>query len=251
MDLKLKNKIVLITGSSSGIGRDIASKFLQEGCHVIINGRNEQKLRNASKALENCFYVKGDITDDKDIEKIVKICIKKYKKIDILICNVGSGRSKPIGKESINDIEKMLKINFYSSTKIIYKLKQTLIKSKASIICISSIAGIEFTTAPTGYTVAKAALNAYVSSISRYFAKKQVRINVVAPGNILFKGSVWEKKLLKDKKQVNKMLKTEVPMNRFGVVEEISNLVVFLSSKCSSFTTGSVITIDGGQTRTF
>ncbi len=251
MELKLKNKVVLVTGSSSGIGKDIALKFLQEGCHVILNGRNEQKLKRVSKSLQNCFYIKGDVTKDKDIEKIVKVCNKKYKKIDILVCNVGSGKSNPIGKENIDDLKNMLELNFYSSTKIIYKLKQTLIKSKANIVCISSIAGIEFTNAPIGYAVAKAALNAYVSSISKYFAENKVRINIVAPGNIIFENSVWKKKIAKNKKQVENMLKTEVPMKRFGTVGEVSNLVVFLSSECSSFTTGSVFTVDGGQTRTY
>lgn len=251
MELKLKNKVVFVTGSSSGIGKSIASKLLQEGCQVIINGRNEQKLKKASKELQNCSYIKGDVTKDNDVRKIARTLEKSHKKIDILVCNVGSGKSNPIGKEDTNELKKMLEFNFYSSIKIIYELKQLLIRSKGNIICISSIAGTEVTNAPIGYTVAKAALNAYVSSISRYFAEKDVRINVVAPGNIMFKDSVWEKKISENEKQVMRMLKTEVPMNRFGTVDEITNLVVFLSSECSSFTTGSIFVVDGGQTRTY
>jgi len=251
MDLKLKNKVVFVTGSSKGIGKSIALKLLQEGCHIIINGRNEQKLKKTSKELQNCPYITGDITNEKDVKKMVKLIGKKWKKLDILVCNVGSGKSIPVGKEDVNEIREMFEINFYSSIKVIYELKRLLIKSKGNIVCISSIAGIESTDAPIGYTVAKAALNAYVTSASRDFAKKGVRINAIAPGNIMFKDSVWGEKISKNEEKVLQMIKSKVPMNRFGTVDEISNLVAFLSSICSSFTTGSIFTIDGGQTRSF
>ena len=117
------------------------------------------------------------------------------------------------------------------------------------ILCISSIAGVEYLPAPTSYSVAKSALNAYVKSISFPLAKDKIRINSVSPGNIYFEGSVWSKKMEKSPDLVKSMLKDNVPLEKFGTPEDVANLVVWLSSDLSNFVTGSVMTSDGGQTR--
>ena len=118
-----------------------------------------------------------------------------------------------------------------------------------SIVCISSIAGVECTGAPVTYSVAKSAINSYVKNISKYLAKSGTRINAVAPGNIIFDDSIWKKKISENSNDVEDMLKREVAMGRFGTPEEISNLVVFLCSEKSSFITGSTFVADGGQTK--
>jgi len=125
----------------------------------------------------------------------------------------------------------------------------SLKKTSGSVVCISSIAGIETTDAPIPYSIAKSALNSYVKNISKPFAKVGIRINAVAPGNILFKGSIWEKKLKKNKNKVLDMISTKVAMNRFGTPDEIAYAVSFLASPLSSFTTGNILVIDGGQTK--
>ena len=105
------------------------------------------------------------------------------------------------------------------------------------------------TGAPVTYSVAKASLNAYVRNISKPLGKLSVRINAVAPGNILFNGSVWDKKLQENETLVKEMLKREVSMERLGKPEEIVNFVIFLSSPLSSFATGQIYVVDGGQVR--
>ena len=123
-------------------------------------------------------------------------------------------------------------------------LKQT----KGSIVCVSSICGLEIIPgAPVTYSVAKAALNAYVKGVARPFGKFGVRINAVAPGNILFDGSTWERKLTENHNQVKAMLDREVPLQRLGEAQEVADLVAFLVSPRSAFATGSVWTLDGGQ----
>ena len=118
------------------------------------------------------------------------------------------------------------------------------------IICISSICGCEvIPNAPITYSVAKAALNSYVKGISRPLAENNININAIAPGNLIFEGSVWEEKLKNDKIGVLEMLKKEVILNRFGTPEEISNFVIFLLSSFSSFSTGKTFIVDGGQTK--
>jgi len=248
MDLGLKKKIVLVTGSTKGIGFTIAKSFYDEGSQVIINSRHVSELKKKSKEIgDKCDFISGDLKILKDCNEISKKIKSKYGKLDILICNVGNGTSKIPGKEGPKDLNDMINTNLFSATNIVYSTKNLLEKSKGSIVCISSIAGIETIGAPIGYSVGKAALNSFVKNISKPLGKKGIRVNVVAPGNIYFKNSVWDKKLKKNKKFVENMLKKEVALNRLGTPEDVSSIVNFLSSEKASFITGSMIIVDGGQ----
>jgi len=246
MNLNLEGKIALVTGSSRGIGKSVADLLYEEGCKVILNSRHSASLKIASKTLE-CNYFVADVTNPKECKVLVNDIIKKYGRLDILICNVGSGKSVLPGSETNLEWKKMLDLNFFSAINIINASKNYLKKSQGSIICISSIAGLETTGAPITYSVSKSALISYVKRTSKPFAKEGIRINCVSPGNIFFKGSTWEEKLKTNKKEVKKMLNSKVALNRFGTPEEVSNLVVFLASSKSSFITGSNFIIDGGQ----
>lgn len=248
MDLKLNKKIALVTGSSSGIGFGIAKKLSDEGCHVILNGRNEKTLKNSTKIIgKNTIFLKADVTKPKQCKLLIEKIIKMYGRLDILVCNVGNGSSKPPGKEAIEDWQNMFEINFLSAINIIKYSEKYLIKSKGTILCTSSIAGIGKTGAPLPYSTAKAAINMYVKSSSKYFASHKIRINAVAPGNIMFDGSVWEEKVKKNPLKIKSFLSNDVPLKKFGTTEDISNLVTFLVSPLSCFITGQIFIADGGQ----
>jgi 3-oxoacyl-[acyl-carrier protein] reductase len=248
MDLKLTKKIALVTGSSSGIGFGIAKKLCDEGCYVILNGRHEKTLKNSVDILgNNATFLKADVTKPKQCKLLVEKVIKIYGQLDILVCNVGNGNSKTVGKETIQDWQKMFEINFLSAINIIKYSEKYLIKSKGTIVCISSIAGVDKTGAPIPYSAAKAAINMYVKTSSKYFASHKVRINAVAPGNILFRGSVWDRKMEKNPSQIKSFLRNEVPLNKFGTTDDIGNLVTFLVSPLASFITGQIFIADGGQ----
>lgn len=248
MDLKLTKKIALVTGSSSGIGFGIAKKLSDEGCYVILNGRHEKTLKASAISLGNqTTYLKADVTDPNQCKLLIKKIIKQFGQLDILICNVGNGSSKIHGKETIDDWKNMFEINFLSSINILKYSEKYLIKSKGTIVCISSIAGIDKSDAPLPYSTAKASINMYVKTASKYLASHEVRINAVAPGNIMFTGSVWDKKMKTNPVQIKSFLKNEVPLKKFGTPDDIGNLVSFLVSPLSSFITGQVIIADGGQ----
>ena len=135
----------------------------------------------------------------------------------------------------------------FSTTNIVENVKDKLKETKGSIICISSICGHEIIkNAPITYSTAKCALNFYVKGISRHLGNNGVRINSISPGNILFKGSIWEKKLNEDRQKVFNMLE-DVALSKLGTPADIANICLWLSSPMSSFCTGSIFTIDGGQ----
>ena len=252
MDLKLNGKTAIITGSSKGIGNAIAKSLHSEGCNVILNGRNIIQLEEAYKEFpDNASFHPADVTQFDDCIQLVNEAKKKFGKIDILICNVGNGQSAPPGFENIDDYKKMLDINFFTAINMIYASIDELSRTKGAIVCISSIAGIEVTGAPITYSVSKAALNSFIHGIARPLAKKNIRINAIAPGNIFFEGSVWEKKLKQDNTKTQKMLEDNVALQKFGIPEDIAYLTTFLVSPLSSFLTGSVIVLDGGQVRSY
>ena len=250
MDLKLKGKNALITGSSRGIGYAIATLLHKEGCNVTINGRNDETLKKTITTFnERIHSCAADVTRVDDCNTLIKETISKWGSIDILVCNVGSGTSVKPGDENFEEWQRVFLNNFYSAVNVIEAAKDELSKSGGSIVCISSIAGIESSGAPVTYSVAKSALNAYVKNISKPLAKLGIRINAVVPGNIIFEGSVWTKKLSENPQDVEKMLKNKVAMQRFGKPQEIANFVAFLCSEKSSFATGSLFVVDGGQSR--
>jgi 3-oxoacyl-[acyl-carrier protein] reductase len=253
MELNLKDKVVLVTGSSQGIGKSIAASFLIEGAKVVINGRNKNKLENTyTQLLENTssdklLKYKGDLTEPLNIKECLQETIQHWKKIDILITNIGSGKPNS-ENDPIKEIERMDKINYQSAVDIIAETIPLMQNNAgANIICISSIAGVENIGAPVAYEKAKSKLLAFCSEKSIELAKQGIRINAISPGNIFFKNGRWEELQNNDPDKIADIISKFVPMNRFGIPQEIANAALFLASARSSFTTGSNFIVDGGQ----
>ena len=241
---------VLVTGGSRGIGHAISNAFLSSGHSVAINGRNEARLRGSSFQNSKTYFIPGDITDEEVAKSVVERSVNELGGLDAIICNVGSGSSVEPGSENYAEWQRMFDKNFFSSTNIIEAGTKYLQESKGSVVCISSICGCEIVLqAPITYSVAKAALNAYVKGISRPLGELGIRINAVAPGNVLFQGSVWDRKIKENKQKVDKMLIDDVPLQRLGTSQEVADVVVWLVSPAARFITGTILVSDGGQTR--
>lgn len=248
MELELSGKTALVTGSSRGIGLAIAKTLLAEGCRVAVNSRNPDGLQECASSIGAAAAVAADVTDAQEARRLVDEMVRMLGGIDILICNVGSGRSVSPGEETYEEWQRMFDLNFWSTTNTIEAAREALAASRGVIVCVSSICGVELVHgAPLTYSSAKAALNAYVCGISRPLGKQGVRINAVAPGNILFDGSVWSRKLADDPDAVQIMLDRDVAMARLGSSRDIADLVAYLASPRTSFATGGVWTLDGGQ----
>lgn len=248
MDLKLNEKVVLVTGSAKGIGRAIAEAFHRENCMVAINSRNASELQTMQESLGDriSFHV-ADVTNENECKELVSSVLAQWGRLDILVCNVGSGASVPPGYENRQEWEKVFNTNFYSATNMIECAQDHLMQSQGVILCISSICGVTTLNAPVTYSVAKSALNMYVRTSARHLAEKNIRINAIAPGNILSPDGVWEKKMKDDKSGVEKMLNERVAQKRLGKPGEIAEMAVFLCSPHAGFCTGSIYLADGGQ----
>ena len=248
MQLDLSGKTALVTGASKGIGRAIAQALHAEGCRVALNGRDAAALAAATAQLAGSVGVEGDVTQPAGAKQIVAKVVSTFGQLDILVCNVGSGRSVPPGKETADEWQRVFTLNLWSTTNSVEAARDALAASKGVIVCISSICGLEVIPgAPVTYSAAKAALHAYVRGIARPLGKLGVRINAVAPGNILFDGSVWSRKLAEDAPAVQAMLAKEVALGSLGTPADVANLVAYLASPRSGFASGSVWTLDGGQ----
>ena len=248
MQLNLSGKTALVTGSSKGIGLAIAQALHAEGCRVALNARNEECLLNAATELKGSIAVVGDVTEVDEARRVVYETIKAFGGIDILVCCVGGGHSVDPGYEIPKEWQRVFALNLWSATNIIESAIEVLGASRGVILCISSICGLEVIPgAPLTYSAAKAALNSYVRGVARPLGKKGIRINAIAPGNILFEGSVWAQRLIEDGAKVQAMLEKDIALNCLGNTDDIANLALYLVSDNARFATGSIWTLDGGQ----
>jgi 3-oxoacyl-[acyl-carrier protein] reductase len=252
MKLELEGRVALITGASRGIGLAISQMLAAEGTDVALVARGGDDLRAACATIGDraSFHV-ADVTDPAAAIAVVRETEKRWGKIDILICNVGSGASVPPGQESAAEWRRVMDLNLFATTNMIEAARPVLRRSSGdrAIVCISSICGLAALGAPVTYSAAKAALNATVRGLARPLAQEGIRINAVAPGNILFEGGTWARKLAENKPGVEDMLAREVPLRRLGTPDEIADVVGFLASPRAAFITGTVIVADGGQLR--
>lgn len=253
MELNLKDKISMVSGSSRGIGKAIAYGLLKEGAIVYLTGRNEETLSSTynefkPKFADRVFKFCGDLTRTEKIKELVTIVKNNHNKLDVVVANIGSGRSKTGWDLEDEQWNHSFEINFFSAVRLSRETLRIMSEQRSgSIIFISSIAGCEAITAPVQYSAAKAALLSYVKNTANLVASLGIRLNAVSPGNIYFEGGTWDVKMKENKDAVEKYIKDSVPMQRLGKAEEISDAVCFLSSHRASFITGANFVIDGGQ----
>ena len=257
MNLALKEHVAFIAGSSQGIGKAIARSFLHEGARVVISGRRKEIADQTSREFQEEFGLNsiltlvGDLTNAETIRTSLQRVSDQWGAIDSVVANIGSGTAKTGWQLDAADWSRVFDVNFFGTTCLLQEAMPFLAKNgKGSVVIISSIAGVEATNAPLGYSSAKAALLNYGKNLSRLVAPLGIRVNLVAPGNILFQNGSWEKHLKDRPEDVAHYIKSEVPLARFGTPEEIADFVVFLSSPKASFATGMCVVVDGGQTRT-
>jgi 3-oxoacyl-[acyl-carrier protein] reductase len=253
MELGLQGKNILITGGSQGIGAAIAHSFLAEGANIVIVSRGSEQLFKTEAHLKSLFgeerikVGRCDCTNSLSLFQLKSEIEKSFGQLDVVVANVGNGHSVPDPLPDEEQWNETWNNNFESALQTARVFLPMLQKSKGCLLFVSSIAAMEAFGAPVDYSTAKAAVTALAKNMARKLGG-EVRVNVLAPGNVYFPGGSWDEKIKQNPERVNKMIESTVPMSRFGTPDEIADAAVFLCSERASFITGSVLVVDGGQT---
>lgn len=243
----LKYKKALITGATHGIGRAIAEEFLDLGAEIFIISRDqketEEQVRNYISKGFIASGLKCDVTYKEDREKLFKEINSKWGVLDILINNAGTNTRKKTLENSEEDYDQLMNLNAKSVFELC-KLFHPLLKKSgdASIVNITSVAGVTSVGTGSPYAISKAAVNHFTKYLSVEWAKDNIRVNAVAPWYIR---TSLTGPVLKDPQKLNAIL-SRTPMNRIGAPEEVAAAAAFLSMPAASYITGECIAVDGG-----
>jgi 3-oxoacyl-[acyl-carrier protein] reductase len=172
---------------------------------------------------------------------------ENWKTLDGIVFNVGKGDWQQESFPTKEKFLEVLNVNFFSAYETFQIFEKSLVKSSSACVFVSSIAGLEDLGAPFSYAASKSALNVFVKSLAHKFSEFGIRANCIAPGNILFPGGSWDKKIQDKGIEFKNSVTQKVPLSRFGTPEEIANVIAFLLSPKSSFVNGAIVCADGGQ----
>jgi len=243
---KLKNKVAVITGGSSGIGFATASQFIANGAKVVLFARGKQGLEDAVKKLgHNSFGVQGDVSKLADLEKLFAETSSRFGGIDILFINAAQAKLSPIADTSESFFDEMVDINFKGAFFSLQKSISYLNKNASIIITTSWLNSIGFGGSSL-LSASKAALRSLVRVASAELIEKGIRVNAVSPGAI--ETPLWGKIGLQEEvlKAAGEAITSQIPIKRWGTADEIAKTVLFLATDDSSYIVGNELTVDGG-----
>ena len=241
--INLNGKVSLITGASRGIGKEIALKLAKLGSDIVLVDINESdEAKSEVEALgRKALVLKADVSSMEQTKDVVEKALEEFGKVDILVNNAGITRDNLLMRMSEEDWDAVLDINLKGSFNMSKSLIRSMLKNKnCSIINMASVVGVAGNAGQCNYAASKAGLIGFTKSLAKEVAKKNIRVNAVAPGFI--KSDMTDKL---PKKVINEYL-SNIPLGTLGDIEDIANTVAFLASDMSKYMTGQVLVVDGG-----
>ena len=243
----LKGKCAVITGASRGIGKCIATKFAKEGANVVINYRNnEEEALKVKQELEDLgsqvLVVKADVSELEQAENLIKEAKKEFGRVDILVNNAGITKDNLIIRMKEEDFDSVIKTNLKGAFNCLKAVTPTMLKQKyGKIVNMASVVGVVGNPGQVNYCASKAGLIGMTKSLAKEIGSRNITVNAIAPGFI----DTDMTKILSDDQK--KKILSQIPLNKFGNVEDIANVALFLGSENSNYITGQVIHVDGGR----
>lgn len=245
---RLKNKLAVITGGTTGIGFASAKRFIDEGAKVVLTGRNPETLEAARKELGGqAEIIASDAANEADVKSLFEQVASKHGKIDVLFLNAGVASFAPWEAHSVQDFDRQFAINVKGPWLAI-KHAIPVLKDGASIITTTSVANKMGMPNASAYAATKAALQQLVRTAAAELSPRGIRVNAVSPGPI--ETPIFEKTGMpaEDMEQMAAGIQSQVALGRFGRSEEVANVAVFLASDEASFVQGQEYVVDGGMT---
>ncbi|MGL6031194.1 MAG: glucose 1-dehydrogenase [Kurthia gibsonii] len=239
---RLEGKVAIITGSAQGMGAAHAKKFIEEDAKVVLTDLNEEKGNAFAAELgENAIFVKQNVANEEDWKNVVAKAEEAFGPVNVLVNNAGITMAKSITDTSVEDYRKIVEINQVSVFLGIKSVVSSMEKAgQGTIVNISSLNGL--VGGAVGYTDTKFAVRGITKAAALELAPKNIRVNSVHPGVIATPMVVQE-----DTKAAVEAFSKMIPMGRVAEPEEVSNLVLYLASEESSYSTGSEFIVDGGM----
>lgn len=240
-------KVAIITGASSGIGKEIALTLAKEQYNIVINYRKEnEELEKIKKEIEDnkvkCLMIKTDVSKFGECEKLVKEVIEKFGEISLLVNNAGITKDNLILRMTEEEFDDVIKVNLKGTFNMTRNVIPFMSKKKAGkIINLSSVVGISGNAGQANYAASKAGVIGFTKSVAKEFASRNIMVNAIAPGYIKTKMT----DILSD--EVKNNIAKNIPLKRLGEPKDIANLVKFLASDECLYITGQVIHVDGGM----
>ena len=244
---QLNDKVALVTGATSGIGRATAQRFVDEGAFVFVTGRRQAELDATVAQLgENSRGVRSDVSRPEDLDEVFRVIEEHGRGLDVIFANAGGGSFATLDQVTADHFDEIFSTNV-RGTLFTVKKSLPLLNAKASVILAGSTAATSGTPAFGVYAASKAAIRSFARTWAGELAPRGVRVNVIVPGPIDTEGL---RGLAPDAAAATSLvdqLGSGLPLGRAGQPEEIANAVLFLASDQSSFVTGSELFADGGD----